>query len=90
MLYEYAALRGNHKSLARYRNTISSPKAHDIYQKYLDQVNSNYNKLEQSDRDSIWREPTEKAKLLKIRDRELMNTMYAEIATLCEDYKTNV
>ena len=90
MLYEYAALRGNHKSLARYRNTISSPKAHDIYQKYLDQVNSNYNKLEQSDRDSIWREPTEKAKLVKIRDRELMNTMYAEIATLCEDYKTNV
>ena len=90
MLYEYAALRGNHKSLARYRNTISSPKAHDIYQKYLDQVNSNYNKLEQSVRDSIWRVPTEKAKLVKIRDRELMNTMYAEIATLCEDYKTNV
>ena len=56
-----------------------------IYQKYLDQVNSNYNKLEQSDRDSIWREPTEKAKLVKIRGRELMNAMYAEIATLCEN-----
>ena len=85
MLYGYAALRGNHKSLTRYRNAICSPKAHDIYQKYLDQVNSNYNKLEQSDRDSIWREPTEKAKLVKIRGRELMNAMYAEIATLCEN-----
>ena len=37
-LYEYAQLRGSHKSLDRYRYAMDSPAAHDIYKKYTDQI----------------------------------------------------
>ena len=89
MVYEYGSFRGNHKSLTRYRSIISSPKAHTIYQKYHDQINTVYSKLEQADQDSIWHQPTEKAKLFLTREKELMNAMYTEIATLCESQRTN-
>ena len=42
MLYEYAQLRGSHKSLDRYRYAIESPAAHAIYKKYIDQIDDKY------------------------------------------------
>ena len=38
MLYEYAELRGSHKSLERYRYAKDTPTARAIYQKYMDKI----------------------------------------------------
>ena len=53
MLYEYAQLRGSHKSLDRYRYAIESPAAHAIYKKYTDQIDDKYEQMEKADKDSL-------------------------------------
>ena len=63
MLYEYAQLRGSHKSLDRYRYAIESPAAHAIYKKYIDQIDDKYEQMDKADKDSVWYKPTEKAKV---------------------------
>ena len=62
MLYEYAQLRGSHKSLDRYRYAMESPAAHAIYKKYTDQIDDKYEQMDKADKDSVWYKPTEKAK----------------------------
>ena len=60
MLYEYAQLRGSHKSLDRYRYAIESPAAHAIYKKYTDQSDDKYEQMDEADKDSVWYKPTER------------------------------
>ena len=60
MLYEYAQLRGSHKSLDRYRYAIESPAAHAIYKKYTDQIDDKYEQMDKADKDSVWYKPTER------------------------------
>lgn len=86
MLYEYAQLRGRHKSLDRYRYAIESPIAHAIYKKYSDQIDDKYEQMDKADKDSVWYKPTEKAKEYQAFEREMRNKMYAEIAERCGEY----
>lgn len=86
MLYEYAQLRGSHKSLDRYRYASDSPEAHAIYKKYSDQINDFYQRLDKADKDSIWSNPTEKAKAYRQFERDTENKMYSEIAARCSEY----
>lgn len=86
MLYEYAQLRGSHKSLDRYRYAIESPAANAIYKKYTDQIDDKYEQMDKADKDSVWYKPTEKAKEYRAFEREMRNKMYAEIAERCGEY----
>ena len=86
MLYEYAQLRGSHKSLDRYRYAVNSTEAHAIYQRYSDQIDDRYEGLEKADRDSVWYNPTEKAKEYRAFERDMRDKMYSEIAGRCEEY----
>ena len=86
MLYEYAELRGRHKSLERYRYAVNSPEAHAIYQRYIDQINDRYESLEKADKDSVWYKPTEKAKEYRAFERDMREKMYSELAGRCEEY----
>lgn len=86
-LYNFAAIRGHHKSVERYRYATESQKAHDIYKRYIDQINDYYNnKLDISDRDSIWRNPTEMAKKYFAFTNDKEDEMYTEMAELCLEY----
>lgn len=86
MLYEYAELRGRHKSLECYRYAVNSPEAHAIYQRYIDQINDRYESLEKADKDSVWYKPTEKAKEYRAFERDMREKMYSELAGRCEEY----
>ena len=83
MLYEYAQLRGSHKSLDRYRYAIESPAAHAIYKKYIDQIDDKYEQMDKADKDSVWYKTTDTAKEYRAFER---NKMYAEIAERCGEY----
>lgn len=86
MLYEYAQLRGSHRSLDRYRYAIDSPQARAIYKKYTDQIDERYESMDKADQDSVWYKPTEKAKEYRRYEQEMRSKMYAEIAERCEEY----
>ena len=45
MLYEYAEVRGSHKSLERYRYAKDAPEAHAIYRRYSDQIDDRYESM---------------------------------------------
>ena len=62
MLYEYAQLRGSHKSLDRYRYAIDSLQAQKIYKKYSDMIDERYESLDEADKKTVWYKLTEKAK----------------------------
>ena len=86
MLYEYAQLRGSHKSLDRYRYAIDSLQAREIYKKYSDMIDERYESLSEADKKTVWYKPTEKAKEYRAFEREMRNKMYAEIAERCGEY----
>lgn len=86
MLYEYAELRGSHKSLERYRYAKDAPAARAIYQKFTDQINECYEGLDEADQKTVWYKPTEKAKEYRAYEREMREKMYSEIAERCGEY----
>lgn len=86
MLYEYAELRGTHKSLERYRYAKDAPEARAIYKRYTDQISDRYEQMDKADRDSVWYKPTEKAKEYRTFERDTQEKMYLEIAARCEEY----
>ena len=86
MLYEYAELRGSHKSLERYRYAKDAPAARAIYQKFTDQINERYEGLDEADQKTVWYKPTEKAKEYRAYEREMREKMYSEIAERCREY----
>lgn len=86
MLYEYAQLRGSHKSLDRYRYARNCPQADAIYKKYSDQIDDRYEAMDEADKKSIWHQPTEKAKEYRVFERDMRDKMYCEIAAQCEVY----
>ena len=86
MLYEYAELRGSHKSLDRYRYAADSSAAHTIYKKYSDLIDGCYECMGKADQDSVWHKPTEKAKEYRAFERDTRDKMYSEIAARCEQY----
>ena len=86
MLYEYAQLRGSHKSLDRYRYAKDSPEALAIYKKYSDQIELRYEGMEKADKDNLWGHPTEKAKEYRQFESDMRDKMYSEIAVKCGEY----
>lgn len=86
MLYEYAELRGTHKSLERYRYAKDAPEAYAIYRRYTDQIDDRYEQLDKADKESVWCKPTEKAKEYRAFESDMQEKMYLEIATRCEEY----
>ena len=86
MLYEYAQLRGSHKSLNRYRYAIDSLQAREIYKKYSNMIDERYESLSDADKETVWCKPTEKAKEYRIFESKLHDKMYAELAELCGEY----
>ena len=86
MLYEYAELRGSHKSLERYRYAKDAPEAHAIYKRYSDQIDDRYESMEEADKNSVWYKPTEKAKEYRAYEREMRDKMYEEISARCGEY----
>lgn len=86
MLYEYAQLRGSHKSLNRYRYAIDSLQAREIYKKYSNMIDERYESLSDDDKETVWCKPTEKAKEYRAYESEMRKKMYAEIAERCEEY----
>jgi len=86
MLYEYAELRGFHKSLDRYRYATDAPAARAIYQRFTDQIDDRYGQMDKADQDSVWYKPTEKAKEYRAFEREMRDKMYSEIAERCGEY----
>jgi hypothetical protein len=83
MLYEYAELRGSHKSLDRYRYAKDAPAARAIYQRFIDQIDKRYEGLDEADQKTVWYKPTEKAKEYRAYEREMREKMYSEIAKRC-------
>ena len=51
MLYEYAQLRGNHKSLERYRYAVDSPPPVPFTRIYTDQIDGRYERMDKADQD---------------------------------------
>ena len=45
-----------------------------------------YRQMGQADKESIWYQPTEKAKEYRAFEREMRNKMYSEIAERCGEY----
>lgn len=86
MLYEYAELRGTHKSLDRYRYAKDAPEARAIYKRYTDQISDRYEGLDEADKKTVWYKPTEKAKEYRAFERETQEKMYLEIAARCGEY----
>lgn len=86
MLYEYAELRGSHKSLDRYRYAKDAPAARAIYQRFIDQIDERYEGLDEADQKTVWYKPTEKAKEYRAYEREMREKMYSEIAKRCGEY----
>lgn len=86
MLYEYAQLRGSHKSLDRYRYAIDSFQAQKIYKKYSDMIDERYESLDEADKKTVWYKLTEKAKEYRAYESEMRKKMYCEIAERCEEY----
>lgn len=86
MLYEYAELRGTHKSLERYRYAKDAPEAYAIYRRYTDQIDDRYEQMDKADQDSVWRKSTEKAKEYRAFERDMQEKMYQEIAARCGEY----
>ena len=86
MLYEYAELRGTHKSLARYRYAKDAPVAHAIYQKYMDKIDDRYEQMDEADQNSVWYKPTEKAREYRTYERDMREKLYSEIAERCGEY----
>ena len=86
MLYEYAQLRGSHKSLDRYRYAIDSLQAQKIYKKYSDMIDERYESLDEADKKTVWYKLTEKAKEYRAYESEMRKKMYCEIAERCEEY----
>lgn len=86
MLYEYAELRGTHKSLNRYRYAINSSEARAIHQKYTDLINARYEQMDKADQETIWYKPTEKAKEYNAYESEMRNKMYSELAEKSGEY----
>lgn len=86
MLYEYAELRGTHKSLSRYRYAVNSPEARAIYQRYTNLINDRYEQMDKADQETIWCKPTEKAKEYNIYEHDMRNKMYSELAEKCGEY----
>lgn len=89
MLYEYAQLRGSHRSLDRYRYAMDCPEAHAIYKRYIDQINERYERLGEADKKTVWYKPTEKAREYQVYKSEMRQKMYTEIAERCEEYDKN-
>lgn len=85
-LYEYAELRGSHKSLKRYHYATQSSETFKIYKKYTDQIDDRYESMDKTDQDSVWYKPTEKAKEYLRFEQNLKDKMYSEIAQICEEY----
>lgn len=79
MLYEYAQLRGSHKSLDRYRYAIDSLQAQKIYKKYSDMIDERYESLSDADKKTVWYKPTEKAKEYRAYESEMRKKMYCEM-----------
>ena len=86
MLYEYAQLRGSHKSLDRYRYAIDSLQAQKIYKKYSDMIDERYESLDEADKKTVWYKLTEKANEYRAYETEMRKKMYCEIAERCEEY----
>ena len=86
MLYEYAQLRGSHKSLDRYRYALDSLQAQKIYKKYSDMIDERYESLDEADKKTVWYKLTEKAKEYRAYESEMRKKMYCEIAERCEEY----
>ena len=86
MLYEYAQLRGSHKSLDRYRYAIDSLQAQKIYKKYSDMIDERYESLDEADKKTVWYKLTEQAKEYRAYESEMRKKMYCEIAERCEEY----
>ena len=86
MLYEYAQLRGSHKSLNRYRYAIDSLQAREIYKKYSNMIDERYESLSDADKETVWCKPTEKAKEYRAYERDMRDKMYSEIAERCGEY----
>ena len=86
MLYEYAQLRGSHKSLDRYRYAIDSLQAQKIYKTYSDMIDERYESLDEADKKTVWYKLTEKAKEYRAYESEMRKKMYCEIAERCEEY----
>ena len=57
MLYEYAELRGSHKSLDRYRYAKDAPAARAIYQRFIDQIDDRYGQMDEADQKSVCTSP---------------------------------
>ena len=89
LLYEYAELRGSHKSLDRYRYAKDAPEALAIYKQYTDQIDDRYEQMDQADQDSVWHKPTEKARAFNAYERRMRHGMYSVIAARCEEYDKN-
>ena len=86
MLYEYAELRGRHKSLERYLFAVYSPEAHSIFHRYIYHINDRYEIVENAYKDFVWYKPTEKAKEYRAFERDMREKMYSELAGRCEEY----
>ena len=86
MLYEYAQLRGSHKSLDRYRYATDGLQAQKIYKKYSDMIDERYESLDEADKKTVWYKLTEKAKEYRAYESEMHKKMYCEIAERCEEY----
>ena len=89
MLYEYAEVRGSHKSLERYRYAKDAPEAHAIYRRYSDQIDDRYESMGEADKKSVWHKPTEKAKEYRAYEREMRDRMYGEISARCGNMTGN-
>lgn len=83
MFYEYAQVKGQHKSVVRYQEVLNNQESRIIYKKYMDLINGKYNLLSETDKKSQWEEERTSAMNEYIDyETNMRNKMYFEMARL--------
>ena len=87
LLYSCAELKGHHPSLDKYYYAMSKARENDIYNYYLDKVNDKYYELSDEDKQSLHKNPTEKAKEYSSYCKNIKDEMYGCIGAYCSEYE---
>ncbi len=82
LIADCGVLKGNHKSVQRYRDLFTSQQYKDVRNKFLKLINDAYGLLSKEDTFSIWRKPTPKAENYLNTKNALLQEMYTELAKL--------
>lgn len=84
MLCEYAALKGTHPSIARYRHALKIPEKKKICQEAARALQAAYDLLPPEDQAHPLTAQSEAANAYRLAERKLLDQKYTALARLCQ------